>query len=102
MAAGIWQHPRTQLWQVWFSVRTGYITWVSAHRDPDEAKQKVEEIKLTRAKSEFVFYSPEFFRHMVQTRDAPPEYMSETEVAQVLVSISPEKERHKPCAKRLA
>ncbi len=87
-AVGIWQHPQTELWQVWCSVAGNDITWISAHRDPKEANQNVEELKLAHAQGDF--FSKELFQRLLQTGTAPPENMSVTEIEQIIAFISRE------------
>jgi len=87
LAVGVWQHPQTHLWQVGYSISGSDITWVAAYRDPKEANQRSEEIKLADAQSNL---SPNFFSRLMQRMTALPEKMSLEEIAQVLASIPPE------------
>jgi hypothetical protein len=64
LAVGVWRHPQTELWQVWYSVAGNDITWVSAHLDLKEANQNVEEIKLADAQKNL---SVALFQHLAQT-----------------------------------
>lgn len=84
LAVGVWRHPQTELWQVWYSAGDNDITWVSAHQDLKEANQNVEELKFADAQKNL---SVALIQHLLQTRTAPPENMSITEIAQVLASI---------------
>lgn len=84
LAVGVWRHPQTNLWQVWYSVAGNDITWVSAYQDLNEANQSVEEMKLADAQNNL---SEDFFHRQMQTRTTPPENMSIAEIVQLIASI---------------
>ncbi len=89
LAAGIWQHPRTGLWQVWMSNYGADVNWISAHRDPDRAKQDVEAIKAAGQRGDL--YDEDkvvaLFERLASAGDAEPENMSAAEIAQITASI---------------
>ena len=89
-AAGIWRHPRTGLWQVWFSTAGSDISWISAHRSPERAERDVEEFKAAALRGDF--YDAEkaaaLFARLAQEGEADPETTSAKEIMNITRRIS--------------
>jgi hypothetical protein len=89
LAAGVWQHPRTGLWQVWMSTAGSDINWLSAHRDKARADQDVEAYKQF-CSTEAMYDSEQcagFFSKLQQGSDAEPENLSTAEIANITKHI---------------
>lgn len=90
LAAGIWRHPRTGLWQVWFSTAGSDISWISAHRSREGAKQDVEEFKAAALRGDFsdAGKAAALFTRLAQGSEAEPETMSAVEILNITKQIS--------------
>lgn len=85
LAAGVFQHPHTGLWQVWSSTAGRDVSWLAAYRDQGRAEQAVEAYKqfcMTEA-----CYNPEacaaFFQTLIDSSDAEPENASAADIANI-------------------
>jgi hypothetical protein len=90
LAAGIWRHPHTGLWQVWFSTAGSDINWISAHRSREGAKQDVEEFKAAALRGDFsdAGKAAALFTRLLQGSEAEPETMSAVEILNITKQIS--------------
>jgi len=89
LAAGIWRHPHTELWQVWFSTTGSDISWISAHRSRKRAKQDVEELKDAALRDDFydVDKATAFFARLAQEGEAEPEAMGVEDIFNINMYI---------------
>ncbi len=89
LAAGVWQHPKTKLWQVWMSTAGSDISWLCAYRDQARANQAVEAYK--QFCSTEAVYDPDkcaaFFQSLKESEDAEPENASGAEIANITKHI---------------
>jgi hypothetical protein len=89
LAAGVWQHPNTGLWQVWTSTAGSDITWISAHRDKSQAYKTLTAYKQFCETEDI--YDPDkctaFFQTLADSGDAEPENASGADIANITKHI---------------
>jgi hypothetical protein len=89
IAAGVFQHPRTGMWQVWSSTEGPDISWLAAYREEERAEAAVESWRqFCQTPAVYDEQAVEaFLAQLIKSSDAEPENVSGADVANITKRI---------------